>query len=1026
MIRNNVKNIIIVCIVISMLFSANAGIVKVTAQSAPIIVLNDSAAWVGDINRMDTVGTQTEITGETGIVYTGLNLSNELVEFTMRNEISGGWVGLKFRSNLPYNAPWDNSTGYFFLMQETSYQIMRQKGLEVITHGNYPDGINISDGVDRKIVAGVFDSNDGNSVNIVFKIDDVTVLEFSDTDTEKMSKGSSVFSIYQYGNTKTTVTVQANEESTLGGVVERNAPNTSNKIEAKEDWFVNNIVGMGQDGGTYAYIDNDNESIILNGRGGATSNEYINASTYSFKVSLDEVENDTDVDYINQSGVVLFRKQDRSSPYGKNSYGIRFSLNGRISLVSYVNDNARVFPAYETGLDFSIPQEITVEIYGDIDSDEWVSEIFIYAGSKTQAYRYRDSGYNPNFEPPAFFGVLNIDANVSTVVSDVFHNGKVETYYGYEDLYPVYFAELISEEENNFLRWNWRTDNHIYTKAIITTKNGHVLGEVNYPNDKFFHPDLTKYDKLFVSAVDADGKRSDAIEVDLTEDINLLKTSNVEKIIIKSTDSNAGFFTEDTNKPFIVNGVNYIPIRFGDHATFEPEFGLVPSNYDPYATEALMRTLRRNGYNFIRVFIIPGGRSPGNVGLGGISNETEGLYIPYMECFVDFLSRANEYGIYVMPTFGENEMVSNKFFRDMANNAAQDSILFTSAGIDAKKQYLQWFLEYVKNRNPEAINSIFALQMQNEFAFHINRAPFNQRSGTYTFIDGTKYDMTNDDERRNLANAAIINYYREMKEAVNEVVPGMLLSEGTFSMLGVGKNFENVYGLREVQGASDVRVPMSGLELLRTDIDFLDLHVYRYGQKGTAEEIFERNYANMLLDTPEAIELLKEKPIILGEYGSFSSDIEEFTIEEGMAFTKGLRDSAMSRGFAGAAYWTIDTFEQTNIWNLMWENGKYLPYISLLHPDGELSDNWNGEYYLQDVEINAKNTTFLSSIEKTAIGNQIKNLNTRIISVLTPNSNISENVQKRTLILPLISLIILLAIATLLVIRRIKRKERIS
>ena len=318
----------------------------------------------------------------------------------------------------------------------------------------------------------------------------------------------------------------------------------------------------------------------------------------------------------------------------------------------------------------------------------------------------------------------------------------------------------------------------------------------------------------------------------------------------------------------------------------------MPADYDPYTAEILMRTLKENGYNFIRVFIIPGGRREGNAGLGGNYNETKGIYIPYMECFTDFLTRANKYGIYVMPTMGENEMVNNSYFRSKSGGANGQAILFSKAGI--------------------------------------------QTSGEYTFLDGSKYDMANDDDRRALANAALKNYYAEMKKAITEIDKDLLLCEGSYGMIAVGKNMDDCYGMRMTAGKTNPAIPMTAEEFLDTDIDFFDLHIYRYGLSGSAEDIWKVYKENMRLNTAKTQEAWKSKPIIMGEYAAFSSDATEQTLEAGMAFAQSLRDAVLKDGFAGAAYWTIDTFEQETIWNLMWENGKYLPYMSLLNKDGSL------------------------------------------------------------------------------------------
>jgi hypothetical protein len=306
--------------------------------------------------------------------------------------------------------------------------------------------------------------------------------------------------------------------------------------------------------------------------------------------------------------------------------------------------------------------------------------------------------------------------------------------------------------------------------------------------------------------------------------------------------------------------------------------------------------------------------------------DTKGLYGPYMDNFIDFLTTAQKYGIYVMPCFTENEMMDNNYFKALAKGADKQGILFSEDGIKAKQHYIALFLQYIKEKDPILINSLYALTMQNEFAFHSDEAPFNQTSGTYTFIDDTSYDMTNDVERRALENVAIQHYFSKMKKTVEANAPGLLVGEGTFSMGAVGKTYDNSKGIRTIEGNNDLRFPMTAVEYLNTDIDFLDFHVYRWGAKGTGTDVFKHFAENMKLLTPEAKELMKSKPIIMGEFGSFIFD--ETTLDESIIFVKELNDAALDFGFKGSAYWTIDTFVQTRLWNLMWENGKMLDAFS--------------------------------------------------------------------------------------------------
>lgn len=908
-----------------------------------IVQLDDSSAWEGTAGKMETVGMETTLTGEAYAAYSGLNIANELVEFKISlATASDGWFGLRFRSNEPSKAPWDNSIGYFMLIKQSGeVQLMRQNGLKLLKAGNAATAgitLDMTGKTEYKITAGAITAADNGSVRVILRIDDKTIIDYTDTDAENMTLGSGIFSVYQYGaKSSAKLSVYPNEESAVGGLVDRQAPATNTQIPLDDKWFVNNITGMAVNGGTIADMAISDSGLTVTGKGGVANNYSVTADTYSFDFSMSMLEDEVSSNGIGSS-MVLFCKQNRDELNGRNATGIRFTEDGKISLVIYSGGSEKIYPSYQTGLDFNEKHHVIVEVKGNLEGEEWFADVYIYIDSITRAYKYHNNRYGPSLEPPGCFGVVNSGYNVVSRISNIRHNGTMEAYAEETESRSVYFADVIKEGEKEFLHWEWRADSPNSSYVLITTRNGKNIGKVAYPGKTFSIESLNgEYDCLYLYTVNVEGAFSEPIMVDLTKKASDLYADSLERIVVdKNTGGKAGFKLAESGKTFIPNGVNYVGIRYGDHSTFEPAYGLVPADYDPYTAEILMRTLKENGYNFIRVFIIPGGRREGNAGLGGNYNETKGIYIPYMECFTDFLTRANKYGIYVMPTMGENEMVNNSYFRSKSGGANGQAILFSKAGIQAKATFVQYFLEYLKEKDPKLLNGLFGVEMQNEFVFYANQAPFTQTSGEYTFLDGSKYDMSNDDDRRALANAALKNYYAEMKKAITEIDKDLLLCEGSYGMIAVGKNMDDCYGMRMTAGKTNPAIPMTAEEFLDTDIDFFDLHIYRYGLSGSAEDIWKVYKENMRLNTAKTQEAWKSKPIIMGEYASFSSDATEQTLEAGMAFAQSLRDAVLKDGFAGAAYWTIDTFEQETIWNLMWENGKYLPYMSLLNKDGSL------------------------------------------------------------------------------------------
>ena len=488
--------------------------------------------------------------------------------------------------------------------------------------------------------------------------------------------------------------------------------------------------------------------------------------------------------------------------------------------------------------------------------------------------------------------------------------------------YPLVYPDVFKQQEQTLLHFKWRPDMTNYCRAVIKTAKGQTVAQLDRPANLWKTGNITD-EKLYLCALDASGNEGETVEVNLRADYSSLYGPKPSRIVI---DKEKGrFIYSGTDREFIAKGVNFCGITLGDHDTFEPPIKGLPVCYDPYHVESVLRTIKKYDYNLVRVFIKTGGRDRRMKGMSGPA-DTKGLYAPYMENVVDFLRKCAKYGIYVMPCFTENEMMDNDYFRKLADGASGQGVLFSAEGIRAKQLYIRLFLEYIRAKDPVLLNTLFAVTMQNEFAFYCDQPPFSQTNGGYTFLNGRVFDMTNDSERRALANAAIRNYYTAMKQAVSEVLPELPVGEGTFALGAVGKTYENSMGIRRIPGVDDLRYPMTALELLRTDIDFLDFHVYRWGHPGDGAEVFRYFTENMGLRTEEADRLRKSKPVIMGEFGTFKEN--EATLDEGIRFVKELQKAALDFGLKGTCYWTIDTFEQERLWNLMHDNGRMIREVN--------------------------------------------------------------------------------------------------
>jgi endo-1,4-beta-mannosidase len=183
--------------------------------------------------------------------------------------------------------------------------------------------------------------------------------------------------------------------------------------------------------------------------------------------------------------------------------------------------------------------------------------------------------------------------------------------------------------------------------------------------------------------------------------------------------------------------------------------------------------------------------------------------------------------------------------------------------------------------------------------------------------NGKSYDMSNVDQRQQMYEESIIYYLNTMVQAIKQIDPELLVTEGIFTMKAVGKMPATHKGILP-NSAVDSRYPPTADILARSNLDFLDIHLYHTTSDSLAFSVKQNLVSvNYYLDEVKAIR--KTKPFILGEFGSFKhvdADVEEALVTVGQ-----IRDIAMKDGFKGYLYWTFDTFEQKDMYNAMYGDG---------------------------------------------------------------------------------------------------------
>ena len=502
----------------------------------------------------------------------------------------------------------------------------------------------------------------------------------------------------------------------------------------------------------------------------------------------------------------------------------------------------------------------------------------------------------------------------------------------------IYLLDYIKEDGKTIISWKYNARYDFFKSVHLKNSAGVEIAEVNFPADNYKLNSSYNEKGIILQVENNEGQFHEENVLSLYKDQEyelLMEKEPIKRVTIDKTAAMPFFHKKGDNTPLLLFGVNYVRLRgqvsrlIGDHSTFDAATPSTLADYNPYHAETLFRTLKSRGFNLVRVFLI--GRSSVNPGISGSTSLNEPVYGPYMDNFIDFLERARKYGIYVYPTVGDGELPLNAFYRSKVPSNHDLSYLrlyfpFVKEAVDAKAEYLKAIVNSIKNYDATLINSLFALELQNEYALNANVWPLTQQSGQYKAYWGESYDMAKGQSRQKLADDATVLYHNKMTEALNQIEPDLLVGEGLFTLSAVGKNPETAFGLYP-GNFQDERYPPTFNVVARSNIDFIDIHTYP--QKGGApiENHFDDSMNSMLEGSTKLNEILKIKPIILGEFGAFYEN-ETGDIAKTAGRMNVLGNVSINKGFGGWCYWTFDTFEQDGIFNMMENEQKIMDAIS--------------------------------------------------------------------------------------------------
>lgn len=505
----------------------------------------------------------------------------------------------------------------------------------------------------------------------------------------------------------------------------------------------------------------------------------------------------------------------------------------------------------------------------------------------------------------------------------------------------IYLIDYIKEDGKTIISWKYNARYEFIKSVHLKSTKGAEIAVVNFPADYYVLNSLYDEQEILLQVENNKGQLHKENILRLNRDPEyeqLVEKEPIKRVLIDKSAAMPFFHKEGDNSPFFLFGANYVRLRGqksrlqGDHSTFDAATPATQADYNPYHAETFFRTLKSRGFNFVRVFLI--GRSSVNPGISGPASLNEPVYVPYMDNFVDFLERARKYGIYVYPSFGDGEVPSNQYWLSKIspiNTMDGLSFLrlyfpFVENAVDAKAEYLKAIVNYIKKTDPALIKTLFAIELQNEYALQANVWPFTQESGSFKAYWGETYDMANGQSRQKLADDATVLYHNKMVEALHQIEPDLPVGEGLFTLSAVGKNPKTAFGLYP-GNFQDERYPPTFNVLTRSNIDFIDIHTYPNNAGTSIPMHFDQSMNSMLESSTELNDILAKKPIIMGEFGAFYQN-ESGDIATTAGRMNELSKVSINRGFGGWCYWTFDTFEQDGIFNMMEDEHEIMDAIS--------------------------------------------------------------------------------------------------
>lgn len=362
------------------------------------------------------------------------------------------------------------------------------------------------------------------------------------------------------------------------------------------------------------------------------------------------------------------------------------------------------------------------------------------------------------------------------------------------------------------------------------------------------------------------------------------------RIGVRVVDGVGEFYDRVTGEQFTPRGNNLVRLAWletpgGGTVFHQSDFTI--GLHDPARADGALRQMQAGGYNTVRVFLV------GPCSDGCLGDPAGGLSLGYVANFVDFLERAREHGIYVIPVV---QLPSVGGYLDLLNStwaeefAGANAHYLREGGIRAYTELWRGFIRALFAQGAP-VDAILAYELENELFFESNLAPLSLTSGVVTTANGRSYDMALDQERARMIEEGLVYWIDTLRGEILALDPTALVTVGFFQPQEP-----------HLTRVGDPRVIETRPAIWESSADFIDLHPYPGWGLTLPQYVDNFGMAGM-----------EAKPIVMGEFGAARSS---YSTEAAAA--RALHDwqvESCDYGFDGWLLWTWDTEEQTDSYN---------------------------------------------------------------------------------------------------------------